>query len=79
MGKNRETVKNPNIPAFFCLKNRKKTLDKGGRVWYSIQARSREIVKRAKRTLKTIQMRETRNKEEDSEDSKELNIERCKD
>ena len=45
-----------------------KGVDREGKVWYSIQARSREgpkgaLRERADRTLKTIQKRETRKKE----------------
>jgi hypothetical protein len=63
IGKCRKARKNTNDRRFFPEKNRQKKLDKGGRLWYISQARLRETAERAKRTLKTIQKRETRKKE----------------
>ena len=52
-------------------------LDKGGRLWYISQARLRGTAGASEANLENDTERETRKEEEDSEDSKELNIERC--
>ena len=52
-------------------------LDKRGVVWYISQARLRETAERARRTLKTIQRKETRKKERSAKIPKEFDIERC--
>jgi len=62
---------------FSRQKNPKKSIDKGGGVWYISQARLRGTAEERQRTLKTIQRVNAQLGREDSEDSKEFSIERC--
>ena len=73
MEKCRNASKNTNESRYFSQKNRKKTLDKGGTVWYISQARSRGTERTSKANLENDTEERTRNKEEkDSEDSERV-------
>ena len=51
MEKHRNAYKKANESRYFSQKNRQKTLDKGGTVWYISQARLRETAKTSKANL----------------------------
>ena len=72
-----KTQKNPNVPGKISEKNRKKMLDKGGGVWYISQARLRETKGKSKANLENDTEEVNAQEGKISEDSKELNIERC--